>query len=568
MHGGYLELAGVLVVATLFGLLVKVVRQPALVGFILAGLLLGPLGLRMIQHHELYETLRVLGSSLLLFMVGLELDLTRVRKSFKNALLINTVQIAGSVLVAYILGRILNLPAGSVIFLIATLSFASSIVVVNILSESRDLNSEHGRISVATLILQDILAVTFLVLLQGFANDNAGTPLGTLIPLVIKLLSLIAISWLAAQHILPWVFSHLAKQSDKLFLGLLAWCFTFALGVHYMGISIEIGTFLAGVTLAPLPYALEITNRTRSLRDFFAILLFVSLGAELTAPGIEYFVPILIIVGFIVFIRPLLAFFTLIVMRQKARVSFLTALTQSNLSEFSIFVMALGVNTGWVSNELKAALVAATITTFLISAALIGERAKFFQSMRSFLQRFERTHRHGHIPEDMKDGLKGHIVILGYHRMGYHILKKLRALNHQLLVVDFNPDIIHKLRAHDISAVYGDIQDEELLETIKISSAYVVISTIPHREETEFLIRYVRGMRKRPHLIVTAHNVDDALAYYKLGVNYVILPHMLGGEHVGELIEHFAANDLDAFMNARALEMKQLRAKPSGLYPD
>lgn len=169
----------------------------------------------------------------------------------------------------------------------------------------------------------------------------------------------------------------------------------------------------------------------------------------------------------------------------------------------------------------------------------------------------------------MESRLQGHVIIFGYHRMGYHILKKLKAINHPVLIVDFNPEIIRKLRAQGIDCVYGDVEDEEIFEHIRVEKASMVVSTIPHHEETVHLIQQVRRRGgKKVQVIVTAHSVDSALEYYKKGVEYVIMPHLLGGEYVAELILRHDSGSLTTYIKHHQEELKLLRTKKHSLYFD
>lgn len=563
------EIGLVIIVATSFALLARVVKQPPLVGYIIAGLALGPVGAHLLNNPDLFDALRQIGIALLLFLVGLELDWKKAKAQLRTAFALGLMQVAGSFVTGMILALIAHQSIVTGIYIGAALAFASTVIVVKIFSESRDLNALHGRLSVGILLFQDILAIIGLTFLSGFSQTSNLTVGSMFFLLSLKIAAILVLTWFMAENFLPPLFNKIAHNSELLFLVSLAWCFTFTLIMSVYGLPIELGALLAGLTLATLPYNLDIVNRLRSLRDFFVILLFVALGSSVVNLDTSYLILTIGLVALTIFGKPIITFFALTARGYTSRTSFITSLTQGQLSEFSLILVGVGLANHQINEQLASSITVTAIVSLFISSLLLTNHNWLYNGLRTFLQRFERTERFDPSLRELREKKKsGHIIIFGYHRMGYHILKKLCDLHHEVVVVDFNPDIVRKLQAEGVDCQYGDVEDDELLEALDAKDADMIISTIPHHEETMFLIEWLKSHHSDALAIVTAHQIDDALDYYHLGASYVILPHLLGGEHVADLIAQHEKHQLGELMHHRAEEIKLLRAKNHALYYD
>jgi len=563
------EVGAIIVVAAFCALLARLFKQPPLLGYIVAGIALGPLGFGLVHQSETLDAMRQIGIALLLFLVGLELDWSKARQQLHTASITALIQALGSFLAGIFLTAALGLPLLTGVYVGIILAFSSTVIVIKFLSESRDLNSLHGRLSVGILLVQDLIAIAALVLLNGITGNSSIGVTDQLILLVVKVAALLSLVWILSQYILPPLFARIARSTELLFMSSLAWCFCFAILMKQFDFPLESGAFLAGLTLASLPYGLDIVNRLRSLRDFFVVIFFVSLGISLQVPGGSYILLTTLFLLFTVLAKPIITFFCLTSHGYRSRTAFLTGLTQSQLSEFSLIIITIGISRGSISGELASALTFTAIISILISTVLLGARNSLFHWLKDLLHLAERKHRHNEsFTAEMEERLDNHIIIFGYHRMGYHILKKLHQLGHHVVVVDFNPDIIQKLRDQNIDCVYGDVEDEDIFEAIHLERASMVVSTIPHHEETTYLIQEVKKRKGNAKLIVTAHDIDNALHYYQVGADYVILPHLLGGEHVADLISRYQDHNLGQYMRHRAEELKLLRARNHALYFD
>ena len=551
------EVGAIITVAAACALIARLFKQPPLLGYIIAGVALGPLGFSFVHNSETLDAMRQIGITLLLFLVGLELDWSKARHQLRTASITALIQAVGSFAAGILFTSLLGIPLLTGVYVGIILAFSSTVIVVKFLSESRDLNSLHGRLSVGILLVQDLIAIAALVLLDGITGSSALSVSNQLVLLIVKIAAILSLVWILSQYVLPPLFARIARSTELLFMSSLAWCFCFAILMKQFDFPLESGAFLAGISLASLPYGLDIVNRLRSLRDFFVVIFFVSLGISLQIPNGSYIWLTALFLAFTIFAKPAITFFSL------------AGLTQSQLSEFSLIIISVGIVHGTINSELASALTFTAIISILISTVLHGVRNSLFRSLKGILRLAERKHRHNEsLTDEMEERLENHIIIFGYHRMGYHILKKLHELGHRVVVVDFNPDIIRKLRAQNIDCVYGDVEDEEIFEAIHLERASMVVSTIPHHDETVYLIEEIKKRKSNAKLIVTAHDIDNALHYYQVGADYVILPHLLGGEHVADLITKYQDHNLGQYMRHRAEELKLLRARNHALYFD
>lgn len=554
-------------VATAMALVARFFKQPPLVGYILTGVTLGPLGAHFLGNEELFEAMRQIGTALLLFMVGLELDWTKAKNQIKNIAWLVLLQVLVSLVAGFWLSSLIKLPPLTGLYLGLALSFSSTVIVVKLLSESRDLESLHGRIAIGVLLIQDLVAIFALTIVSGLAMPSALSIYKVLFLLVVKMSAILALIWILSNYILPPLFAKIAKSQELLFLSSLAWCFALAIVLSYYNLPLEIGAFLAGVSLASLPYSLDMVSRLKSLRDFFVIMLFVTIGSTLAIPDRFHFSLAIWLVVLTVVAKPIFATVAMLLKGYKGRTAFMTGLSQSQFSEFALILAVMGLKYGQLSEGIVSAITFAAVFSILIATVIFTHRLSIYLTLHNIFHWIEHKVKN-HPVEVVDDSYHDHIIIFGYHRMGYHILKKLRDLKHKVVIVDFNPDIIKRLKEQQIDCVYGDVQDEDVLDAVGAKDAKMIISTIPHREETAFLIDVIRRLHKQTTLIVTAHHIDDALSYYQRGASYVILPHLLGGEHIADLITQYENHDLKNVLKHRAEEIKLLRTRNHVLYYD
>lgn len=535
----FLEIGFVLIAASLLGFIAKLLRQPLIIAYIAAGILLGPFAFKVIGEKEFIETLSNLGVTFLLFMVGLELDFRKIREVGKVAFLTGVGQIIFAVAAGISLSMLLGFSLISSAYIAIALAFSSTIIVIKLLSEKNDVNSLNGRILVGFLLVQDFVALLLLIFLNG-TNAESEVLYLSLISTLAKGVFLICTVMILSRTLLPKLFGYIARSPELLFLASLSWCFIFAISSALVGLSVEIGAFVAGVSLAALPYTPQVVAKIKPLRDFFITIFFVSLGLHTVfTGGKEIVFPVIILSLLVVVGNPIIMLVIMGAMGFRRRVSFLTSVAIAQVSEFSLILAALGMKLGHIDQKVVSVITFVGIITITVSSYMILHADSLYLRFRQHLRLFERKKKaYMEIPEKMKD----HWILFGYHRMGYHFLKTLRHRKKEVVVVDFNPQVIKHLDSQGVIAVYGDISDPEILETAHFETSNAIISSIGNVEISKVLLRHLQRYKKQLKIILTADQLGDALELYKLGADYVIVPHLLGALALDDLIDETLAS--------------------------
>ena len=314
--------------------------------------------------------------------------------------------------------------------------------------------------------------------------------------------------------------------------------------------------------MANLPYNIEIIGKVKSLRDFFAVIFFVSLGMELLLSSFGSILkPLLIFLVIAIFAKPFVIMFICSFFGYKKRTSFLSSIYLAQISEFSFIIAAQGLLLGHISQEIFSLTVLLAVITISLSSYFIKFDISLYSKLKNSLNFFDLMTKEKEQELEYLPKVRHEVILAGYNRIGYSIVKKLKSLKKKLLVIDFNPEIINKLIEEKISSIYGDIGDLELIERLNFKKAKLIISTVPTKRDNLLLIRKAREANKNIVIFVTANQVQEALSLYDAGADYVILPHFLGGEHVSLLIEKL--NNMDKFVGYKIRQIKELNERHS-----
>jgi voltage-gated potassium channel Kch len=343
-----------------------------------------------------------------------------------------------------------------------------------------------------------------------------------------------------STYLLPHIFRYIAKSQELLFVLSIAWSFLVSIFSYSMGLSIEIGAFLAGLSLAYLPYTYEIVARVKSLRDFFLILFFVALGTYISPGILSNFVLIGALSLSVLIIQPILIMIILGVLGYSKRTSFMTGIALAQVSEFSLVIAGMGLSLGHLTPEIVSLITVVAIVTITFSTYYVTFADKLFHIFKKYLTIFERRELKEHtIPVELK--IKDHVVVVGHHVMGSRITQKLRELKKKVIVVDFDPDVVCDINASQedskTQCLYGDIEDVEVLERVGLAKASMLVSTVPNLRTNLFLTKTAKKMNPKIIVLVATGETKDAFDLYAAGADYVILPYVLGGEHSSILIQ-------------------------------
>ncbi len=294
------------------------------------------------------------------------------------------------------------------------------------------------------------------------------------------------------------------------------------------------GAFLAGLAIANLSYGEEIRNKLAPLKDFFLILFFVALGMQINFASLSNLAwPLLALVLFVVFIKPLIVMITMGTMGFTKRTSFYSAISLSQVSEFSLIIAGLGFALGYLDKDTVSLIVIVTFVTILTSSYLITFLGYVFSVFEKPLRIFEKKSAK---EKDEIPYFQNHIILFGFHRLGSQIFNSLKKINKKTIIVDLNPDVIENLVGRGVTCIYGDAYDAGILDKLNINKAKMVVTTFPAVKSNIFLIKKIRAVNKSVKIITMAEQIEEALSLYKTGADYVILPHYISAEHVSSLL--------------------------------
>ncbi len=536
MEGIFLELTVVIFLAAVLSIIFRFLKQPSILAFIMTGIIVGPVGLFNFHSHELMQSLASIGITLLLFMIGLELNVKELKSVGKNALLAGAGQMFFTSVAGFGISLLLGFSALTSVYIGIALAFSSTILIIKLLSDKRDLKSLYGKITVGILIVQDLVAIFILILLSTFSGVG-GTSIDYLQILIAFVKVVVLFGWVIflSRNILPKILNVIARSSESLFLFSLAWVFGIAALVSspFIGFSIEIGGLLAGIALATSIESYQIITKVKPLRDFFITIFFVTLGMDLAFNNLsQILVSVSVFSIFVLLISPIILMVILGLLKYKKRTTFLAGITLAQISEFSLIMLYLGNKIGHVPQEVLSIITFVGVITFVISTYFITNSNYLYKFLLPVLGIFERKSIDS---EKEPDELKNHIILIGANRMGEGILQALIKKNVKFVVVDFDPDIIEKLNRKKIKTFFGDISDPEIAQAVNAEKADLIISTASDPEDNLSLLKSIKKF-KDVKIVVAAFDKNDAKEFYKAGADYVIMPHIAGGNHLANIL--------------------------------
>ncbi len=527
----------IIVSATLLAHLTRILRQPLIPAYVFAGIIIGPLGLKLITNSEVIRNLSELGIAFLLFIVGLELDLRRLRDVGVAA---STVAVISG-LVIFSLAAFLSFNMGfsnmEAVYLGLALTFSSTMVVIKILSDKNELETLHGRIILGVLLMQDVTVIMALSVLSTL--DNL-TPISLAESLVFGA-GLFSMAVVASKYVIPSIFKRISKSHELMFLTALSFFFLFAKMSDMAGFSVAIGAFIAGIAVAAFPYNLEVVGKVRSLRDFFAIIFFVSLGMEVWFQDITTIIlPTIVLLTVVIAVKPVVMMFLTSLMGYGRRVSFLTGISLLQISEFSLIIAMQGLIMEHISAELFSIIAFIAVASITLTSYTIKYDKQLYHMISENLMIFDRFSSVEKTPQmEVEEPTGTHTVVCGCHRMGYSIAKTLEKDGKDFIIVDFNPERVKTLIKEGLPCIYGDVGDIDVLDKLHLDKTDLVISTVVDEEDSMLLISETKFHNRKTPVIVTAENVRQALELYDYGADYVIVPRMLSGVVVSDIVEGY-----------------------------
>ena len=524
----FTEIAVLLLVAAVIGAIGIRLRQPLIVAFIAVGILVGPSVLGWVSADDQVDLLAQLGIALLLFVVGLKLDLHIIRTMGPVALATGLGQVIFTSVIGYFIAIALGMTPVTALYVAVALTFSSTIIIVKLLSDKREVDTLHGRIAIGFLIVQDIVVVLVMIGLTALGEVGDAAGLGReAIEVLVKGGLFIATIGLLMRYVLTPLSHQLARSLELLVLFAIAWAVSLgAAGVH-LGFSKEVGAFLAGVSLASTPYREAIGSRLVSLRDFLLLFFFIDLGAGLDLASLDaQVVPAILLSLFVLIGNPLIVMIILGAMGYRKRTGFLAGLTVAQISEFSLILGALGLSLGHIDADTMGLITLVGLITISASTYMILYSHLLYEKMSPWLGVFERKRAYREDARDLtSDESRVDVILFGLGRFGSGIAWELGQRGHQVLGVDFDPDLVRRKVGNGYKVRYGDAEDPEFLATLPLGQVPWVLSSVREMPVNLALLHGLRDHGYSGQVAVTAYSFQTAEQLKDAGADNVLMPY-------------------------------------------
>lgn len=534
-ENAFYEFAIILALAALIGGLGQLLKQPLIVMFIALGIVLGPSVLDVVKSHDKIHLLAEIGIAVLLFIVGLKLDLRIIKNIGKIALITGLGQVLFTSIFGYLIGIALGFSSLHCIYIAVALTFSSTIIIVKLLSDKKEIDSLYGQIAIGFLIVQDIVVILVMIILSAIQQGGDTSLSQDILKTLIAGIALLAFTFAAIKWIIPLVSKFMAKSQEMLTLFSIGWAVSFASLGEIIGFSGEVGAFLAGISLASSDYKDVINNRLTTLRDFLLLFFFVHLGSnlDLTVIGNQVY-PALIFSGFVLIGNPVIVLIIMGILGYRKRTSFLAGLTVAQISEFSLIFAGLGLALGHITDEVVGLITLVGLITIGLSTYLILYSHQIYEAISPALNIFQRKEKNTEIDNTLEKNKYYDVVIIGMGRFGRRLAEMLDThpeINY--LGVDFDPVVINDLKTMNKDIIYGDLDDSELLADIPIKKMGKIISTIPNNELSVQLIKMSKQDNVEVEIFVTANNkmAYNQLKNYGFDDTKILQPHQMAALH-------------------------------------
>jgi Kef-type K+ transport system membrane component KefB/Trk K+ transport system NAD-binding subunit len=527
----FVEISIILVIATIIAAIMRLLKQPLIIGYLLAGILVSPFILNLIKSQDTLAVFSQIGVTFLLFIVGLSLNPKVIKEVGKASIITGLGQVIFTSLIGFFIARGFGFDIIPALYIAVALTFSSTIIIMKLLSDRGDLDKLYGKISIGFLLVQDLIAVGILIVVSSLSES--GMVLGSVLGIFVKGALIVILLVMISLYILPRLGFFFARSQELLFLFSIGWGLGLATLFHYIGLSIEIGALVAGVTLSLSPYNYEISSRMKPLRDFFIILFFILLGSQLVFSDFSKFVvPAIVFSLFILIGNPLIVMALMGILRYPKRVGLQSGFTVAQISEFSLILITLGVGVGHLTQDILSMVTVVGLITIMGSTYLILYANNIYGYVAKYISIFERKK----LRKDKKRK-EYDAILFGYNRVGYDFVNSFKKLKKRFLIVDYNPEVIEHLSKQGLDCEYGDVEDVEFLQQLNLKKIKMVVSTIPEFETNSLLINTIRRENKRTIILVVSHHIEETHLLYNKGASYVVMPHFLGGKYASMLID-------------------------------
>jgi Kef-type K+ transport system membrane component KefB/voltage-gated potassium channel Kch len=559
-----------IIVAAVLAFIARRLNQPLILGYILAGAALGPhVGFHIVTDEHSIELIAEIGLILLLFLIGLEISLPRLLQAGRAITVTGLLQVPICAGLAWLaLGPIVASTGGQFdrLYLAFASALSSTLIVVKLLSDKFELGTFGGRVTLGVLIFQDLYAIAFLAIQPNLQNLEALLLLRSLVAGV----ALVGGAWVMATFVLPAYFRVIAKSSELVVVSAMAWCFLVAGVAGWAGLSKEMGALIAGVVIASYPYGTEVISRVGGVRDFFLTLFFVALGLKIPEPSLPAVLAALGGVVFVVLSRLLAMYPLFAFLRLDTRTAGVVGINLAQISEFALVIFSLGMTYKHISPAANSLILYTVLFTAVISTYGILYNHAIATRLAGMLAALGLRRWSGAAPAPAAggdgsggDAEGGDVFLLGVSREGLafvqHLTRTAPALKDRLVAIDFNPEMLERLRNEGVEHHYGDIANMATLEHAGIQRAVIVISGISDwflkGTSNLQILRTVRSLAPNARVIVTGDTSQAAQELYSAGADYVMVPAVLNAEHLATVLSDQSANALARARRVQAFDL-------------
>jgi len=544
MIHGVLEDIGIsIITATIMGIVAHRIKQPVILGYIVAGALIGPhVGFQLVSDPASVEIISEIGLILLLFVIGLEMNLSGIISSGAQLIIAGIGQFFLCLLLGMGFFPLLGYGIMGDIYLSILCALSSTAIVVKLLYDKTESDTLPGRITLGILVIQDIWAILILALQPNFATPQ----MLLLLLAVAKSAVLLGAGFLLSKYALRRIYEWMSKSPEMVVATSIGWCALISGAAGYLGLSRAMGALIAGVSISTFPYSIHVTAKTLPLRDFFLTLFFVSLGMKISAPQPAIIIGALAVVMFVVISRFLTVYPLLLFSGAGRRTSFISSLNLASISEFSLVIASLGVAYGHIGKDILAVITYSMAFAAIISSYGINYNHQIFLIYNRYMNRLGFVH--GDIEgEERRQRGAYPIVILGFHRGARSLIEILSLKNPDLLkkilIIDFNLEVLRELKGMNIACIFGDISSGETLMRARISDARVILSTIPDMLlkgiDNLRLVKTCRTLAPEAHIVAIADYPGQVEKLKNAGATEALLPYSMVGAHLVAFLEDF-----------------------------
>ncbi|WKD23232.1 cation:proton antiporter [Pseudoalteromonas sp. KG3] len=543
-QSAFIEITVLLVLAAIVGFIGILLRQPLIIAFIAVGLLSGPSVFDLVHSEDKIELLSDLGIAVLLFLVGIKLDVKLIKSIGGVSILTGLGQVAFTSVFGYFIGILIGLDHITSVYIAVALTFSSTIIIVKLLSDKREIDSLHGQVALGFLIVQDLVVVFAMIALAtiGMGSDDSGDD-SSILSVALSGIGLLLFVIAFVRYLATPLTERLAKTPELLVIYAIAQAALFAAIGELIGLGMEVGGLLAGVALASTPYRESIAARLGPLRDFLLLFFFIALGSALDLSQLGAHTSGAIIFSLFVLIgNPIIVLAIMGAMGYRKRTGFLAGLTVAQISEFSLIFIAMGVSLGHLKADILGLVTLVGIITIAISTYMITYSHQLYAFFEPFISVFERKN-------TLREQTSAHegehysVIIFGLGRLGTAIALQLKSKGVTVLGVDFNPSAIKEWQALGLDATYGDVTDAEFVSDLPLSYAKWILSSIPKHhtgltlEDTKkTIIQLTRSAGFIGKLATVSQSKKETAEFEKLGVDLVLEPFQDASERAVELL--------------------------------